>query len=169
MAEGNKVTGYSSLQIALHWIVVILVAFQFLAHDGIEDAWRAFIRHDLVPEDAYVLTYLHIAAGVIVLVLALLRIFLRRTRGVPAPPPQEPRVLHLLAEVVHGSIYLLLILLPLSGAAAWFLGIGPAADAHEFMQNILLAAIALHVAGALFQHLVLRSQVLIRMFRPQGG
>jgi len=167
LAAGSKVTGYSSLQIALHWIVVILVAFQFLAHDGIEDSWRAFLGRDLAPADAYVLSYLHIVAGILVLVLALVRIFLRRARGVPPPPPEEPRVLHILAEAVHGTIYILLILLPLSGAAAWFLGNEPAAEAHEFMQNILLAAISLHIAGALFQHLMLRSQVLIRMFLPQ--
>jgi cytochrome b561 len=162
-----KVTGYSPSQIALHWIVAVLVAFQFLAHDGIEESWRAFWRSELPPAGAAVLTYLHIVAGILILFLALLRIFLRLTRGVPAPPADEPYVLHLLAEAVHGSIYLLLILLPVSGSIAWFLEVKVAGDAHELMQDFLLAAIALHVAGALFQHLVLRSQVLIRMFLPE--
>jgi cytochrome b561 len=167
LAQDRKVTGYSPLQVALHWTVVVLVAFQFLAHDGIEESWRAVLRHEAPPASAAALTYLHITVGIVVLVLALLRIFLRLTRGVPAPPPDEPRVLHLLAEAVHWSIYLLLILLPLSGATAWFLGIPAAGSAHEVMQTMLLGAIALHIAGALLQHLVLRSQVLIRMFRPQ--
>jgi hypothetical protein len=38
---------------------------------------------------------------------------------------------------------------------------------HELLQNVLLVMIALHIAGALFQHFVLRSQVLMRMFRPE--
>jgi cytochrome b561 len=113
------------------------------------------------------LAYLHVAAGISVLLLALMRIYLRLTRGAPAPPADEPRLLQLTAEAVHGTIYLLLFLLPLSGAVAWFLGVKLAGDVHELLQNVLLVMIALHIAGALFQHFILRSQVLMRMFRPE--
>ena len=167
MGTDRKVTGYSPLQMALHWIVVVLVAFQFVAHDGIERAWRAYLQGE-TPPPGVGLTYLHIAAGLLVLVLALLRIFLRLSRGAPAPPEDEPRLLHLTAEIVHGSIYVLLLLLPATGLVAWCFGVEVAGDAHELLQNVLLAAIALHVCGALFQHFVLRSQVLMRMFRPQS-
>lgn len=165
MAKRTK--GYSAVQITLHWLVVLLVAFQFLAHDGMEESWRALRRGTPPPQDASVMTSLHVAVGSLILVLALARIFLRITRGVPAPPADEPRLLQLLAEGVHHGIYLLLLLLPLSGAVAWFLGVGPAGGAHSFMTNLLLAAIALHVAGALVQHFVRRSDVLMRMFRPE--
>lgn len=154
------------MQVALHWIVVILVAFQFLAHDAIEQSWRAWIRNHTSSADTAVLTYMHIGAGLLVLILALTRIYLRITRGAPPPPADEPRLLQWSGEAVHGLIYLLLILLPVTGAVAWFLGIELAGAAHEVLQNVLLAAIALHVAGALFQHFVRRSQVLMRMFRP---
>ena len=167
MATGRKVTGYSALQLALHWIVVVLVAFQFVAHDGIEDAWRAYVRGEPVPAEAMVLAYMHIAAGILVSVLALLRIYLRMTRGAPAPPADEPRLLQWSGEAVHRSIYVLLLLLPASGAIAWFFGVQAAGEVHELLQNLLLGAIALHVAGALFQHFVRRSQVLMRMFRPE--
>jgi cytochrome b561 len=167
LARDSKVTGYSPMQVALHWIVVVLVAFQFLAHVGIEQAWRASERGEPSPADTMALAYLHIAAGTLVLLLALVRIYLRMTRGAPSPPADEPRLLQLLAEAVHVSIYLLLLLLPLSGAIAWFLGVKAAGDVHELLKSVLLAAIALHVAGALFQHFILRSQVLMRMLRPQ--
>jgi cytochrome b561 len=42
-----------------------------------------------------------------------------------------------------------------------------AGDVHELLQNVLLVMIALHIAGALFQHFILRSQVLMRMLRPE--
>lgn len=168
MATKSKVTGYSTAQMALHWIVVLLVAFQFLAHDGIEDVWRAFVLNEPPPAGNSVLAYMHIFAGIAVLLLALIRIYLRLTRGAPAPPEDEPRLLQLTAEAVHWSIYLLLLLLPLSGGVAWFLGVARAGDLHELLQKFLLAAIALHVAGALFQHFILRSQVLMRMLRPQS-
>lgn len=163
----RTVTGYSALQVALHWIVVVLVAFQFLAHDGMEEAWRAFRRDEPAPADSTVLANMHVVAGVLVLLLALVRIYLRFTRGAPPPPQDEPRFLQILAEAVHGSIYLLLLLLPVSGAVAWFLGVEAAGDAHEVLKTLLLVAIVLHVGGALFQHFVRRSDVLIRMFRPQ--
>ncbi|MBX3572307.1 MAG: cytochrome b/b6 domain-containing protein [Mesorhizobium sp.] len=167
VAAKRKVTGYSPMQVALHWIVVVLVAFQFVAHDGIEESWRAWLRDGMrLPTDGWVLAYLHIGAGILILILALARLYLRVTRGAPPPPADEPRLLQWAAEAIHGLIYLLLILLPVTGAAAWFFSVRTAANVHDILQNVLLLAIALHVSGALFQHFVRRSQVLMRMFRP---
>ncbi len=73
----RSVTGYSPTQVALHWIVVVLVAFQFLAHAGIEDAWRLLMGDEVADADTTILAYLHIAAGSLMLLLALARIYLR--------------------------------------------------------------------------------------------
>lgn len=85
-----------------------------------------------------------------------------------APPPDEPRLLQIAAEAVHGLIYLLLFLLPISGSVAWFLGVEAAGDAHGLFKNLLLGAIVLHITGALFQHFIRRSDVLMRMFKPEN-
>lgn len=166
MGTKHNVTGYSPLQVVLHWIVVVLVAFQFVAHDAIESAWQAWNRNEIPSTELAPLTYMHIGAGALIPLLALMRIYLRIVRGVPPPPADEPRLLQWASEAVHRLIYLLLILLPVSGAIAWFLGMEIGGEAHEILQNVLLAAIALHIAGALFQHFIRRSQVLMRMFRP---
>jgi cytochrome b561 len=163
----KNVTGYSSIQIALHWAVVVLVAFQYVAHSGIEAAWNAMRAAELPLPDVGMLAYLHIGAGLAVLLLALTRIGLRLTRGAPPPPPDEPKLLQVFAEGVHVAIYVFLILLPLSGLAAWFLAIPAAGSVHVLLKNALLAAIFLHVSGALFQHFVRRSDVLMRMLRPE--
>lgn len=163
----RQVNGYSSLQIALHWAVVVLVAFQFLAHAAIEAAWNAFLDGGETPADATILTYMHIAGGLLVLIMALARIYLRATRGAPSPPADEPRLLQVAAEAVHVSIYLFLLLLPVTGMIAWFAGIEGAGYVHMLFTNGLLAAIVLHVTGALFQHFARRSHVLIRMFDPE--
>lgn len=163
----NMVTGYSPPQLAVHWAVVVLVAFQYVGHNGIEAAWNAVRQQQLPPPGSEMLTYMHIGAGSAVLILALIRIVLRVTRGVPPPPAHEPWLLHVIAETVHYSIYFLLFALPLSGLAAWFLEVQLAASAHVLMKNALLAAISLHIAGALFQHFILRSDVLMRMLRPE--
>lgn len=162
----KAVTGYSSLQIGLHWAVVVLVAFQYVAHSGIEAAWDGLHRDEFAPP-ADALASLHIAAGVLVLLLAMTRIVLRLVRGAPPPPPDEPRPLQLLSETVHVAIYALLLLLPLSGLVAWFLSVPLAGWIHGLLTNALLAAIVLHVAGALFQHFIRRSDVLMRMLRPE--
>ena len=162
----RSVTGYSALQIGLHWAVVVLVAFQYVAHSGIEAAWNALRRDEVPPADTAALTYLHIGAGILVLLLAVARIGLRSTRGVPPPPADEPRMLQLLSEAVHVAIYALLLLLPVSGLVAWFLAVPAAGAIHVLLKNALLAAIVLHVAGALFQHFIRRSDVLMRMLRP---
>jgi cytochrome b561 len=154
-------TGYSASQIILHWAVVVLIAFQYFAHDGIEDSWQGRSG----TTQTAVLTYLHIFAGITIFVLASARIYLRLTRGVPPPPPNEPRLLHYVAETVHASIYLLLFLMPVTGALAWFFDWRFAGYTHELLQLFLLGAITLHVSGALFQHFVLRSNVLMRMFK----
>ncbi len=159
-------TGYSTVQVALHWTVVVLVTFQFLAHEGMEEAYRAFRRAEMPTGDDETFAYLHIGVGVTVLLLMLTRLFLRLTRGVPAPPKDDPLPMRLVADGIHWLIYALLILLPLSGSVAWFAGVERAADAHVLFQNILLIAIALHIGGALFQHFVRRSDVLLRMMRP---
>lgn len=163
----KAVRGYSPTQVALHWSVVVLVAFQFLAHDGIEDAWRAYERNRGVEADTAIMAYLHIGAGVVVLLLMLWRLALRLFRGVPEAPPDDPLVMRLVADLIHWLIYALLIALPLSGAIAWFLGVGAAAEMHEFLKDVLLYAIALHVLGALFQHFVRRSDVLMRILKPE--
>ena len=163
----RDVTGYSTAQVALHWTVVVLVIFQFIANEGMVTSWRALRRGEALPADAALMANLHVTAGILVLVLALARIWLRITRGAPKPPAGEPRVLHILAEATHGLLYLLLLLLPLSGMAAWFAGVPEAGQGHSLLKTVLLFVVIVHVAGALFQHFVRRSDVLMRMLRPQ--
>lgn len=163
----KRPTGYSPAQIALHWAVVFLVAFQFLAHQGIEAYWDAFLDDETTPQDVRALAYLHVAAGMLVFVFATARVYLRAVRGTPPPPPGEPRLLHIFAEAVHGLIYLTLFLLPITGIIAWLFGSETAAEVHDWFQTILLSAIGLHIVGALFQHFIRRSDVVIRMFRSE--
>ena len=66
----------------------------------------------------------------------------------------------------HLLLYALLLVLPLSGLAAWFGGIGGAIGVHRLMESLLLPLVGLHVCGALYQALVLRSDVVARMIRP---
>lgn len=153
--------GYLKTQIVLHWTVAALVILQFLAHEGMEHAWDAY--EDGEPVTAGPLVGLHIATGVTILLLALWRIGLRVRYGAPGLPDNHPAVLKLIAHANHYLLYAFLIGMPLTGASAWFFGIEGAADIHSTGRTILLLLVLLHVAGALAEHFVFRTDVLRRM------
>jgi cytochrome b561 len=154
-------TGYSALQIGLHWTVALLIVLQFLAHESIVNAWDAYQDGEVLATPP--LTYLHIAVGLTILVLAIWRLVLRFTRGVPPLPANEPAPLKFLAHATHFGIYALIIGMPIGGAVAWFLGVEQAAEGHSLAFNALLVLGVVHVVGALFQQFVLKTTVLARM------
>ena len=157
-------SGFSAGQIRLHWIVFILIALQYVLHEGIAEAW------DIVEEGGAVafspLVASHVAGGILVLLLVVWRLALRAKRGAPAAPEEEPAILKFAAATTHLGLYALMILMPLSGMAAWFGGVEAAAEAHEVMRIILLALIVLHIGGALYHQFVLKTDVLSRMRKP---
>jgi cytochrome b561 len=155
---------YSLSQILLHWIVALLVLAQVLNDDAIARVWRA-LRHDPAAIPG-ALAQAHVWIGVLVLVLVVWRLGLRLTRGAPPPPADEPRPLRIAAVATQLLLYALLLAVPLSGLAAWFGGVRPAAGLHEALKLPLLALVALHFAGALYQQVVRRSDVLARMLSP---
>lgn len=153
--------GYSRRQIALHWIVFVLIVLQYVLHEGMSEAW------DVVEDGGSVgfspLVAGHVIGGVLVLALVTWRLQIRASRGAPPPPEEESPALKLVAKAVHGGLYLSMILMPLSGIIAWFGGVEPAAEAHEVMRVVLLALVGLHVAGALYHQFVLRNDLMNRM------
>jgi cytochrome b561 len=151
---------YSRMQVALHWIVVILVAAQFAFSDGIEEAWDARLEGSL-PNEPFATP--HAIAGILILALAVWRIALRLRLGAPALPAEEPAFFKAVAAVTHLAFYVLLIAMPVSGALAWVVGLEPPAELHGAAANILLALILLHVAGALAQRFWFRTDVMDRM------
>ncbi|QQA43014.1 cytochrome b [Pelagovum pacificum] len=153
-----KVSGYSRQQIALHWAVVVLVGFQFVAHDGMEHAWR--------DGTTGLGAIAHVAVGLTVLVLMLVRLAIRLRRGAPPPPESDKSIFRIAADVTHWAFYALLMLIPLSGALAWFGGLEAPAEGHEVMGNLLLAVIALHAFAAVFHKHITGTRVLDRMVYP---
>jgi cytochrome b561 len=163
MSQNIASAGYSRAQIILHWLIAALILFQLLVHDGIEEAWRA--SHMGVAEAGNPLP--HIVVGSAVLILAAVRLVIRLRHGAPPAPAGQPAALGLLASAVHWGIYVLLFLIPISGLVAWFGGVQGAALVHGGPLRLLLIALVLvHIVGALVQQFLLRSDVLMRMFRP---
>ncbi len=160
-------TGYTRTQIALHWLVAILIAVQFLMADGIGEAWDA-LKEGEAAEGGGGGVWLHILVGFAILGLVIWRLALRSSQGVPPPPTGESAAQVMVAKVTHGLLYLVMILMPLSGGAAWFAGIGPAMAVHQLGKLALLVLVGLHVLGAVYNHFMLRNGLLARMTRPRG-
>lgn len=159
------VSGYSKKQIMLHWGIAVLLVVQVVLHEGMDEFRDALERgQEVVPGP---LVQSHVVLGLIIFAFALYRVYVRLTRGAPNPPAQENAVLRRLAGLTHLSLYAVIILMPLSGAAVWFGGIEAAEEVHEAGMAVLLAFVALHVAGAIYQHFVLKTDVVRRMMRPE--
>jgi cytochrome b561 len=158
-------TGYSRVQIALHWLALVLIAQQYIFKDAMSAAW------DRVTEGLEAgfnpLVIAHVAGGALVFIFALWRLTLRTRRGVP-PAIEANKVQGILAKTTHVGLYAVMILMPLSGASAWFGGVEAAAQVHNILKFVLLALIALHVVGALYHQFILRDGTLARMHRAQG-
>ncbi len=59
--------------------------------------------------------------------------------------------------------------MPVTGALAWYLGLGSMGEIHELAKPVIIVAVALHAAGALWQHFVAKTDVMVRMLRPGRG
>lgn len=157
--------GYSSVQIALHWIVAVLIAGQFLFNEPITEAFDSLMDGKVPPFDIRVMG--HVAGGAIILALVLWRLVLRRRRGAPPPPESAGRLLGLAATLGHVATYALMLLIPVSGLVAWFGGVAAAGEAHEVMGTLLLVVVALHVLAAFWHQFWLKDHLLARMMRAE--
>jgi len=169
---------YDAVAMILHWLmaaaILSLIALGLYMVTQ-PPSMRAFRMYDL-----------HKAVGISLMVLALLRLGWRLYRGAPRPLEAGVKRWELwLAHVVHVALYTLMIVIPLvgwigasaSGLPMSFFGLAPippllgsdttiqdiALTLHGWLNWALMLAIALHVAGALKRHFILRDATLRRM------
>lgn len=159
------VTGYSRLQIALHWAVALLILFNLIFSDPMSALWRQIEQTGPMPVTSGALA--HILVGASVLVLALWRLGLRHSRGVPAAPPGESLLMARAATAGHILIYVLMLALPITGLLAFYGGLPALAELHEGpLKALMWLMIVLHVLAAFYHHFVLKDGLLNRMRKP---
>jgi cytochrome b561 len=173
---------YTATAIALHWLIFVLIACGFTL---------AVYMVDL-PLSPAKLKYFswHKWLGVTVFVLALMRVAWRLTHRAPLYVAAMPQWQHRAAAIMHGALYLLILVIPLTGwiysSAAGvptvYLGVIALPDlvmkdkalaelmksVHVTLNYTLLVLVLMHVAAALQHHFVLRDNVLSRML-PWAG
>ncbi|WP_156123978.1 cytochrome b561 [Enterobacter sp. Bisph1] len=166
---------YSPLQIAIHWLVFLLVVGAYCAME-----LRGFFPRSYRPY----FNIVHVSCGILVLVLMVTRLLVRLKSPTPAIVPKPSTMLTGLAHLGHLVIYLLFIALPILGLLMMYNRGGPwiafgivmpyAPEAnfdlvdtlkeyHELLANSGYFVIGLHAAAALAHHYYFKDNTLLRM------
>lgn len=161
----STTTGYSPLQIALHWGVALGVLFNYIVSEGMEDAFDAAVEGEAMAEPAgFGIPGLHVWVGVAVLALVVIRLLVRMTQGAPET---EPGLAGAAAHWGHRALYLLMLAVPALGAISWFGGIDATAEPHALLANVLMVLAGAHALMALYHQYVLKDGLLARMTRSR--
>jgi cytochrome b561 len=155
---------FSLPQRGLHWLTAAVVFFNLLLPDGMNGWHRSIRQTGTATADQVAGANIHAYAGIAILVVVGIRLCLRLVQGAPASPSEEPPFFRWVAMVAHGSLYFLLVAMPLTGIAAYYLGYSGAGDVHaDILKVILWIVIAGHVLGVVVHQFYWKTNVLRRM------
>lgn len=168
---------YTHTAILLHWLAAFGLAGTFALGFYMEGL-------PFSPNKLKLIAW-HKWAGMTLLVLAVVRLAWRLTHPVPTLPLDMGRLSRMAAHAGHWLLYLLMIIIPVSGWLAssahgvpvvWFgvwqlpdlvaknQGVAETLqDAHMILNYSLLALVVGHVGAALQHHFIKKDTVLMRM------
>ncbi|WP_233214147.1 cytochrome b [Pollutimonas nitritireducens] len=169
---------YTRTAIVLHWLIAVLLLGQFAFGWYLQEIPRG------VPERSFFVN-LHKSSGILIGLLILVRVGWRLTHKPPPLPDTIPRVQQRIASATHILLYVLMVVMPLSGYIAsnyskWGVkffnvvtfppwGVESKLiyaifnQTHKVASWLLLALVILHVFAGLKHLLVDRDRVFSRM------
>lgn len=172
-----KTARYTATAMLLHWLMALLIFAAF-------PLGLYMVDLKLSPAKLQLISY-HKWIGIVVLLLAVLRLLWRIKHRPPALPDTLLAWQQRASTAVHHALYLLLFAVPLSGwlmsSAKGFqtvlFGVLPLPDlvnknkelghllgsVHESLNYLLLALVVAHIAAALKHRFVDRDTILDRM------
>ena len=169
---------YTRTAIGLHWIVALLIFATF----GL-----GWFMTDIADASQTKMQYYawHKWLGITVFLLAVIRVL---WRSFHQPPPQAqsiPKIQQLAAKIVHWMLYILILIVPLSGyfytlaagSPVVYLGIIPLPiliqpdvqlahtlkELHEILVYTMVALVGLHLVAALKHHIFDGDNTLAKM------
>jgi cytochrome b561 len=166
---------YHPIQVSFHWLVVALLVAMFLLGKYMSG----------LPNDAGKLLPLgiHIALGVITLIVIVARLIARFRLPQPAPATTGHRFLDLTGKLVHYALYALVFLMVISGISLSlqsdllpivFGGSGAALPPdfyafnarrlHGLVAPALALLVLLHAGAALYHQFLLKDRLMARMW-----
>ncbi len=155
-------TGYTRLQIALHWLIAVLIVANYIISDGMPEIFDGMLEGKPVEG---LMPLFHVWAGVAVLVLVLLRLALKLLSG--GAHDTAVTLQDKAAVWTHRLLYALMIAVPALGAITWFRSMEATADLHVYTMNAMMILALGHAAMALFHQYVLKDGLLLKMMRAR--
>ena len=176
-----RTSRYTSTAKFLHWLIVVLLAAQYIV------AW--IMPHIGRNTPVTTLISLHFSFGIIILAVAIVRLVWWATHADPAPLDGVPPWQVQSARALHWLLYILLFVIPVLGwiNASWrgmpiilfgaelpklidtrAPGWGWTGDVHGILAYyVMLTLIGLHIAAGLYHYFIRKDGVLQRML-PGG-
>ena len=173
----NTEQSWGDVAKALHWAMAVLIFIMFVL------GWVA-VAYPLSPTKLDLFVW-HKSIGLSLLGLVCVRLIWRLVNTTPMSPVAVSPLEHTLARLGHATLYLLMILMPVSGYVinstadfgfrffSWVRvpNFIPANKAwqetaetlHFILFLVFVAVIAVHIAAALRHHFVRNNNVLTRM------
>lgn len=161
----RQTTAYSTAQIGLHWLIAALVLFQLLFGDSMTALVEATEEGTTASPTDVLMSGFHFWFGAAILILALIRLGLRLWQGAPPPLATTSPLMALAARVLHWLFYALLIVVPVLGLLAYYLG-DPFGELHAIAKPAFIILIVIHAGAALIHQFFLKDGTLMRMLRP---
>ena len=174
--SGDATLRYSHGQATFHWVTVVLILAQIYVGFQFGELPRGPARAELFA--------VHKTLGAAILLLTLARLAYRLFNPPPPYPADMPRWDRTLAVWSHRIVYAALIALPLTGLIAvsdraengwvdlmWGMRI-PAlpfgegelfSEVHEYLVWTTIALLVIHVAAAIYHHVIKRDAASGRM------
>jgi cytochrome b561 len=162
---------FTPLQRALHWVMAICILAMLFIGVGMVST---------ISPNYLTLVSIHKPLGIVILVLALLRLAVRLRYGAPPLPRDMPEPMKLAAKLSHIVFYVLMIAMPLIGWAMLSAADYPVIvagmrlpaivppnpglhsllwNAHQTLAFAFFALILVHLAAGLYHALVRRDGV----------
>lgn len=147
---------YSTMQIALHWIIVVLIPIQYLTGGSIERTHHAVhlgmtpARWDIIQH------FVHNYCGMAIGCLMGLRLVLRLARKGSA---EAVSTLGVIARTMHFALYGAIIAQACLGFVASYLTFS-VAPLHVAGSWVILGMVAIHVFAAAWHTLVLKDDTI---------
>ena len=172
---------YSRRMVIIHWLTLALLIVAWYLGDALIDA--------RIEKNATLIGYFaHALMGGAILLLTILRMTFRGVDG--TPPPVGNSVMDIVARGVHHGLYVLLILLSITGFmtlltstvgmalvtnAAILLPAeytGPSViphSVHEILVTVMMVVVLVHILGAIKHQFIMKDGLMRRMSLRRKG
>jgi len=163
---------YSKRTAILHWLILLLVVAAFFLGHELDESKDAARKLSMLP--------LHALGGGLILLLTLVRIYVRKKDGEPAPANTNA-LLNKLAAATHGLLNLSVIAVVISGMATVitsgviaalktsdptlvpdFDKVG-AFEFHQLFIGVMLLLVVFHTVAALYHQFIVGDSLIRRI------